>query len=229
VKEIQEKPQEAIHKILNEIDENIPNSSEFSNAELEYLEEFSFHHADDIRSRVAVILASFTEKRGEDILLRLAKDKDSLVRVEACDSLSNSKSFSTFEFLKRIIKEDRNGMVRGYAISSLNELSIKLYKNPETVRFLLEVLNSEAVEFSKINIYKALYNMGEKQYLQYLLKGLNTSVYQNRCATVNLLEEIIDDENEKEIKEALEERIKVEKTKAVSSTIIKVLKQIEDR
>lgn len=221
--------EEAIHDILIEIDESIPNSSEFSNEELKFLEEISIHQAHDIRFRVAEILASFTEKRGEDILLRLAKDKDSLVRVEACDSLSNSKSSSTFEFLKRIIKKDRNGMVRGYAISSLTEISKESHKNSETVKFLLEVLKNEKIIFSKINIYKALYDMGEKQYLKNLLEDLNARVYQNRCATVHLLEEIICDENKKEIKEALEERIKVEKTRAVSSTISNVLKQIEER
>jgi len=185
--------EETIVKILDEIDENIPDSSEFTATELDYLEKFSIHEADYIRSRVAVILADFSEQRGENILLKLAKDKDPLVRVEACDSLSYSETSSTYEFLKKTAKQDKNSMVRGYAISSLAEISKILHKNSETKEFLIEILGNEKVIFTKINIYKALYDMGEKQYLEYLLKSLNTRIYQNRCAVIHLLEEIIND------------------------------------
>jgi len=45
---------------------------------------------------------------------------------------------------------------------------------------------------------------------------------------VRLLEEIINDENRQEIKEALKDRKKHEKSIAVSSTISNFLKQIEE-
>lgn len=218
--------EEEINQILDEIDENICNSDEFSNEELKQLEHFSTHKAEDIRARVAIILASFTEKQGENLLINLAKDKDSLVRVEACDSLSHSESFGTYKTLKRIASQDKNGMVRGYAISSLSEISKILDRNLETSKFMMERLEKEKVVFTRINIYKALYDMGERQYLECLIRDLNTKVYRNRCAVVNLLAELINNDNKQKIKDAIEKRRDIEKTIAVNSTIDNLLDQI---
>jgi len=217
-----------IEQILNRIDENIINSDQFSNEELKWLEDFSIHKEEAIRARVAVILASFTEKTGENILINLTRDKDFLVRVEACDSLSHSESLSTYKILKRVASQDKNGMVRGYAISSFSEISKTLNRNIETSRFMMQRLEKEKVIFVRINIYKVLYDMGERQYLRCLLRSINTKVYRNRCAVVNLLAELLDNSNKQEIKNAIEERKNIEKTRAVNSTINDLLNRITE-
>lgn len=220
--------EEMIEKTLDEIDANISHSSQFTDVELSYLEIFATHKEDYTRSRVAAVLADFTEQRGENLLLRLAKDKDSLVRTEACDSLQYSQSASTYEFLRKRAKRDKNSMVRGYAVSSFTEISKGLHVNTKTKEFLLELQATEKDVFTKINIYKALYDMGETQYLKHLLKNLNAKVYQNRCAAVNPLKEIVTTENSERIKAALNDRKRHEKSRAVSSSIYDLLKMIED-
>lgn len=58
--------------------------------------------------------------RGEytDILLRLLNDRDELVRVNACDSLSGTDSREAINELEKHIS-DSSELVRGYVYSSL--------------------------------------------------------------------------------------------------------------
>lgn len=58
--------------------------------------------------------------RGEytDILLRLLNDRDELVRVNACDSLSGTDSREAINGLEKHIA-DSSELVRGYVYSSL--------------------------------------------------------------------------------------------------------------
>lgn len=216
-----------INSILDNIDKNIPLSDEFSDYELTQLELFSKHEKEEIRSRVGILLANFTEERGEKILINLTKDKDSLVRAEACDSLSQSQSFGTYELLKKIATQDDDSMVRGYAISSLSKIALAINKKVEVTAFLTRRLAEERIEFTRINIYKVLYDMGEKKYLNCLIENLNDKIYQNRCAVVNLLGEIVDEYNYQPILEALEKRKEIEDTIAVNSTINKLLEKVK--
>lgn len=216
-----------MHKILDGIEEGIPNADEFTDYELRQLEQFSICDKEEIRSRVAVVLAGFTEERGEQILSDLTKDKEPLVRVEACDSLRQSKSLVTYDLLMTRAKQDKNGMVRGYAISSLSEIAFVLHKEQELIVFLTQRLLEENVIFTKVNIYKTLYDMGEYKYLDCLLNSLNAKAYQNRCAVVNLPGEIIDKHNYENILRALKARKEIEKTIAVNSSIDRLLEKMK--
>ena len=71
----------------------------------------------EIRNRVAQVLGG---ARGEytDILLRLLNDRDELVRVNACDSLSGTDSREVINGLEKHIA-DSSELVRGYVYSSL--------------------------------------------------------------------------------------------------------------
>ena len=212
------------YSVLIEIDSNIESSLTFSKEEIEILEKYSNDEDENIRSEVARILVNFTEERGENILKKLATDKKSIVRAEACDSLNQSKSISTYQILKNIAKLDKNGIVRGYAINSLGKMAKEIDIIDDTKEFLVECLEVEKVVFTKINIYKALYNFGEQKYLFLLIAKLKTSRYQNRCATINSLEEIMNDTNYNIIRMKLLELEQVESVYAVTTSIGRVLR-----
>lgn len=206
-------------KLLDRIENNIPINDNFNEVELDQLKELSTHEDECIRSRVAEILVDFTEEKGEQILINLIKDSDSLVRTEACDSLKYSNSHETYKLLSQVAYRDSNGMVRGYAVSSLGEISKRIGEEKETVKYLKELLKREKVVFTRINLFKELYSLGEEQYLGLLLDCIDSKVYRNRCASINSLKEIIKSENKKIIMEALIARNKIEKTRAVKSSI----------
>ena len=53
----------------------------------------------------------------------------------------------------------------------------------------------EKTEFTKINIYTVLYNLGQKEYFDKLLSMTNSKKYSNKCAVVNSLKDIANESN----------------------------------
>ena len=191
------------------------------------LDELSLNEASDIRVKIAEILINTDNEKGEQILLRLVQDQDSLVRAEACDSLCISKSVSTYEMLKNIAEKDRIGMVRGYAILSLGDIAIRINKQNDLTKFLKHRLENDKVEFTQINIYTVLYSLGNRDYLANLLAAINSKGYHNRCEVIDNLSEVINDDNKEVILTALLERRRIETTGAVISKINEVIERIE--
>ena len=155
--------------------------------ELCILDELSLDEAADIRVKVAEILINTDNEKGEQILLRLVQDQDSLLRAEACDSLCISKSASTYEMLKNIAEKDRIGMVRGYAILSLGDIAVRINKQNDLTKFLKNRLENDKVEFIQINIYTVLYSLGNRDYLANLLAAINSKGYHNRLTQYKYL------------------------------------------
>ena len=191
--------------------------------DMKTLETISFSDEAYYRAMVAKLLVNSETKKSEEILLRLVRDKDSLVRTEACDSLYFSRSDSTYDILKKVARKDKNGMVRGYAIMSLYDIATQINREAELNELLQKRLSDEKVIFTRISIFTQLYKLGNDKYLEELIALIKTSRYQNRCAVVNSLDEIIDDSTRQKIIDALSEQRKRDKSFAVISTIDKIL------
>lgn len=179
-----------------------------------------------IRSKVAELLIFFNDN--SEILLELSKDKDSLVRAEACDSLCYSSSMGVYNRLKTIVKNDKNGMVRGYAATFLGDVAKTIGNEDITIEFLIDRLKKEKVIFTIINIYSSLIVLGENKYFDKIVKLLNTQRYQNRCAVVSSFYDIVDDNNKKTVIKALLKRKEVEKSVAVYSAIDELLEYLDE-
>ena len=107
----------------------------------------------EIRNRVAQVLGG---ARGEyaDILLRLMNDRDELVRVNACDSLSGTDSREVINGLEKHIA-DSSELVRGYVYSSL-----AAYKS-EVRALLLSACKDEKSDRAGAILVCSLYALGE--------------------------------------------------------------------
>lgn len=68
-----------------------------------------------------------------------------------------------------------------------------------------------------------MYLLGKIEYLDNLVKELKNGVYQNRCAAINMLEDIHNSENKEIIKSALVDLKKTEFSAAVLYDINRVL------
>ena len=75
-----------------------------------------------------------------------------------------------------------------------------------------------------ISISKVLYQLGNKAELNILLNYLDDSNYQNRCATLNCISEIISSNNFKKIIPILKEKIKAEDSLAVKESLENIIK-----
>ena len=206
--------------IIDKIDKN----NQFTKQEVEILDKLSDDEDEEIRSRVAELLVFVDSKLAEKILVRLLDDKDELVRVNACDSLCNSDSLEVINLLKNKMLKDKSALVRGYAALSIADIATKINSDfHELNEFFRYVHSKEKTQWVKINFYKVLYMLGDNSYLNILISELNNRLYRNRCAAVHILSELVSNQNIKLIKTALTERLKVDTSIAVRSTIQKVI------
>ena len=214
-------------KILRQIEEK-SYEEELDENDYSILNKLSYDKEVFIRDLVAVILVESSDEKGEEILLRLTNDKEWLVRADACDSLCISESVTTYNLLKKIAKKDTSGYVRGYAILSLGDIADKINKEDELLEYLEDRLKHEKVQFTKIDIYAVLYNLGRKEYFDNLVSMLNSKKYLNRGSVVNILNYIANEDNRDMIIKVLLENMKKETAMSVVYTINDVIKEIEE-
>ena len=181
-----------------------------------------------IRNIIAKKLFFFDSDIAEPILLRLLKDSDRLVRVNACDSLCISHSEKTRDILLDI-GENGDYLMRGFAILSATDITIgNGFDHTPVVEFLNRRIKKEKSTWVKINCYTALYQLGETKYLQFLFVELDNRYYRNRCLVVNSLSNIVDDRNKKQIQKKLKERLQKEKARSVKMSIQDTLTALEE-
>ena len=214
-------------KILRQIEEK-SYEEELDENDYSILNKLSYDKEVFIRDLVAVILVESSDEKGEEILLRLTNDKEWLVRADACDSLCISESVTTYNLLKKIAKKDTSGYVRGYAILSLGDIADKINKEDELLEYLEDRLKHEKVQFTKIDIYAVLYNLGRKEYFDNLVSMLNSKKYLNRGSVVNILNYIANEDNRDMIIKVLLEHKKKETAMSVVYTINDVIKEIQE-
>lgn len=203
-----------------EMIEKLESLKSFTSDDYRFLDYVSNDEDYEVRLKVAEILVKTNDVEAEKILLKLLKDKDELVRVNACDSLCNSASEEVISHLKDRISKDRSSLVKGYAILSLVDIIVRTNKDLVLSRdFFKNMLRMQKVQWVRINIYKALYILGDEEYLEKLIEELNNRYYRNRCAVVNILSELIVDSNSKKIERALAERLQKENALAVKNSI----------
>lgn len=112
--------------------EQLEEAASISAADMRQLEQLACKGDIDERYRVAAICVKCFETKeqahwAEGILLQLLKDQDQMVRVNACDSLCESRSLRVVRRLLGLLA-DEEPLLRGYAALSLADISRKRSK-----------------------------------------------------------------------------------------------------
>lgn len=186
-------------------------------------------------------------------LIKLANDKDSLIRAEAIEILAD---FYDGDIDRQILKalNDKNNLVKINALDAIrlpNNTSVVLEKislflksrNWLIKAYTIEALGrNHALQYKKdienilkktqndelkVRIYYALIEFGEMQYLDKLLKLLNNDFYRVRIATSNILYYLVDKNNVIGILEHLNKRFDIELEHSVKETLKGTIKDIE--
>lgn len=162
-------------------------------------------------------------------LVRLLDDEDELVRADACDSLSFSNSEKVLNLLMEVLESEKVDLVRGYAVSSIAHILANM-KNTDKkyLNYFLDKLSSEQEIFVQLNIYMALYLLGEKEFLYKLLEELDNTNFKVRSLVVNLLKEVVCHNNKNIIKAHLKDLLEREETVLVKSYIENTVKYIDE-
>ena len=192
--------------------EAIKNKDSITSEDLDLLAELSNDSDVDIRYLVAEALCKFNNKDAEKILLKLLEDEDDLVRVNACDSLCVSTNADVIDILKKYAVDDKYFLVRGYAVLCITDIciNIELLHDRNLNKFFKNSLMLENYIWVKIAYYRAIYLMGETQYLERIIKELNNKEYRIRCLVVNTLLDVASETNKPQIIDALSNRLKIE-------------------
>ena len=204
--------------------ENLSGSS-LSPENYERLIDLTQHPDSSIRFRVAEILVSFPSLQTDYILASLLNDKDELVRVTACDSLCISESKEIKNLLKTKAIMD-SPLVKRYAILSLADITMNLKDemiHEEIAEFIKNFLSKEEISEIRLSGYHSLCVLGLSEYYSKILEFLDDPTYQNRCAAINSIKELISDENKKQTIDRLKKRAKIEKIRAVKCGIDSLL------
>ncbi len=208
------------NKLLNKLEEkNILTDNDIS-----LLQKLLIDSDEEQKILISQILAKDNTSKSENILLDLINDESELVRSNACDSLYNNISNNVVEELLIKANNDTN-LVKYYAILSLGDIVVCNMDNRQKVIEKLEKLRKNNKDISvNISISKVLYQLGNKEELNILLKYLDDSNYQNRCETLNCIAEIINTNNFKVIIPILKEKIKTEDSFAVKKSLENIIK-----
>lgn len=207
-------------KLLNKLEEkNI-----LTGNDINLLKKLLVDSDEEKKILISQILAKDNTTRSENILLGLINDKSELVRANACDSLYNNISNNVVEEL--LVKANNDtSLVKYYAILSLGDIVEINTENKQKVIGNLRNLRKNNKDISvNISISKVLYQLGNKAELNILLNYLDDSNYQNRCATLNCISEIISSNNFKKIIPILKEKIKAEDSLAVKESLENIIK-----
>jgi HEAT repeat protein len=179
-----------------------------------------------IRSKVARLLVDYVCEEAMNALLLLLDDKNYMVRTESADSLSYFPYHNVLTVLKRVAENDKHYLVRGYAISSIALISKHLDIISEELKLFFETRSrSENRIFCKLNCYFGLYVLGEIKYLDSIIAVLKSKNYLNRCAAMNVLTEILDDNNSSILIDTVQRLLPNEKSNAVKDMMDNFLKE----
>ena len=157
--------------------------------------QLSQHDDSEIRAYVAKLLVLANGNKFETALINMCNDEDELVRVNACDSLS---AFATTDAYKQLVNSalnDSSTLVKNYAILSIVDIMNYIDIDINELKSLfLDNLQKEEISILAA-CFKGLYVLGYKKYLKNIIDLVSTENYQDRCAVINILGDLITDEN----------------------------------
>ena len=188
-------------------------------------------------------------------LLKLADDKESLVRCDAVESLAY---FYDGDIDRKILErlEDRDNLVRVTALESIilpqniDRVFKKIAKNLNSSDVLVRAYAVDALAYNNakkyrkkikkllkkeksdevlVRIYYAMVKFGDKKYLQNLINLLKSREYVVRIVAGKYLYYLTNKKNHKMILKKLKESLKDEKIRAVKFSIKEAIEKIENR
>ena len=174
-----------------------------------------------VRGHAALSLGHRCAKKAVPKLVELlSRSRDSLVRTSVVESLGEIGGGRAFSALAEALN-DRSWMVRGYAAQALAETG-----GQRAVPALLRRRDVEKSSWVKLLLYAALYRLGESNYLPSILGMFRSRRYHVRCATANILAEIVDEKNGDQILATLRTALRKESTVAARSSIRNALRYV---
>lgn len=175
----------------------------------------------EVRYRALEALQCVKSNETEKAVYEGLKDHDELVRATSLEILGYWKEKES-EDRVAILLTDSSQIVRSAAAISLAQVGSSKYS--DRVKELLKTADSE----DKVGLYYYLCKIGMHEYLPLFLNGLFDSFYRVRCATANLVIDIVDEKNLSFMRNFFELLLKEEKTEAAKSSIKNAINDLSE-
>lgn len=165
----------------------------------------------EVRWTLASQLVLFDHPEIEKLLCNMLPDKNSLVRLEALDSLSIGRQPETIEKVKTMLTNEGK-LIRAYAVLTLFDLLLNCYGDNETTFDIYREATAESLRQEHnprvlLEYYHNQYLMGEGQGLQQLKELYEDAVekqfYHLIWPLLHTFQEIQNEKNAGDIKEVL--------------------------
>ncbi len=164
-----------------------------------------------------------------DLLIRLCDDPEMIVRTEAYDALSWCISEKAGQKLFDCIQTDKDEISRSFAIfcwaDNISSHSRKSRNFSKEIVFVRQWLKAETSEHCRLSCAYALYLLHEPDALEMMLNYLHSEDYHIRCSVIHHFRDSARKQDIPIIRSALQQLLKTETTRAVSSCAEKFLKQ----
>jgi len=173
----------------------------------------------EVRMRALEKMRDYSGRRVVSALkYSLRHDGNQLVKIAAIEGMRGLQR-GGFAPELQVAMSDKTPMVRGYAAIALGELS-----GWTALSYISKALSSERSTWARAALRIAAYIAGADSDLREILLLLKSRQYRVRSFVVNNLESLCSRENRQIIRLALQRQLKIESSKAVRSSIKRVLK-----
>lgn len=151
--------------------------------------------SEEIRADLAKVLAQDDAfELSRELLLRLARDEDDLVRLEAIDSLCGFPGEETEKVFCDALN-DGDELIRMYAAAGIGEVSAQ-----DGEAILRAALKTETSPHARLGMWEGLYRLGFQEGLGRMMALYETEDYRLQCAVLHGLAGIADRENQAELR-----------------------------
>lgn len=154
---------------------------------------------------------------------RCLRDSNHLVRTTAAESIGLLKIKSLSKSLETVL-EDKSPLARAYAAFALGQIDSKSSKD-----LLTQMLGKEKNTRVRLGYYGALYLLGDEKYLNKIIRLLNSSVFEIRCASSSILDHLASPSNKITIINILNNALEKEEVEIARSIITEAISNIEKR
>jgi HEAT repeat protein len=179
-----------------------------------------------LQSDAAVALGTLLAEAGRAprTLRRLVRDPYWVTRIDALEALESIDVLRALPLIRSCLK-DPHPIVRSYCAIILARTGW-----PHLAPALRKALLQEDSDYARVGLLGGLFELGDADALDPLLAMLEASPYSLRCAALNTLEELeFSDEQKSRVLAALRQLQACEPTRAVQSTLVRVLDGLQGR
>lgn len=189
--------------------------------------ELAKHSSDEVRIWLARALVNYEDAGvAVPLLCHLSRDPDPLVRVEAVDSMSCFPCRCSFDALCDAFCDEED-LVRAYAALGVADVG-NVVSPVDASELLAQYARTEKSKRVLVDIYVGMYLLGKTEALNNVFELFDVPDYHVKCAVLNSLEEIVDENSLSIIRRFMQSIDKTILDKAVVDSILRVEARINN-